>query len=76
MSSRILLKIHNELARLLTNLQKKDEFIKLKKIGPREWELSEAKQVILVLKKVLVKEPVLRLPKKGKKIPFGMEVES
>ena len=76
MSNKILLKIHNELARLLTNLQKKDEFIKLKKIGPRKWELSEAKQVILVLKKVLVKEPVLRLPKKGKKIPFGMEVES
>ena len=30
-----------KIAKLLTNLQKKDEFIKLKKIGPREWELSE-----------------------------------
>ena len=52
-----------KIAKLLTNLQKKDEFIKLKKIGPREWKLSEeVKQAILALKEVLVKEPVLRLP--------------
>ena len=37
--------------------------MKLKKIGPREWELSEeVKQAILALKKALVKEPVLKLP--------------
>ena len=37
--------------------------MKLKKIGPREWKLSEeVKQAILALKKALVKEPVLRLP--------------
>jgi len=63
------------IARLLTNLQKKDEFIKLKKIGPREWELSEeVKQAILVLKEVLVKELVLRLPNFNK--PFKIQMDA
>jgi len=52
-----------KIAKPLTNLQKKDEFMKLKKIGPREWKLlEEVKQAILALKEVLVKELVLRLP--------------
>ena len=37
--------------------------MKLKKIEPIEWKLSKkVKQAILVLKKALIKEPVLKLP--------------
>ena len=64
-----------KITRLLINLQKKDEFMKLKKIGLREWKLSEkVKQAILALKKVLVKELVLRLPNFDKLFEIQMDV--
>jgi len=49
--------------------------MKLKKIRLREWKLSEeVKQAILVLKEVLVKELVLRLPNFDKLFEIQMDV--
>jgi len=64
-----------KIARPLTNLQRKEEFMKLKKIGQKEWEMPEAaKEAIKRLKEELVNEPVLTLPDFDK--PFEIQTDA
>jgi hypothetical protein len=63
------------IAKPLTELQKKEEFLKLRKIGKFNWQLpKDAEEAVTRLKVLLTSEPVLQLPKIDQ--PFEMKTDA
>ena len=64
-----------KIARPLTDLQKKEEFLRLKKIRPGEWALPKpARKAVQKLKRRISSNPVMALPNFDK--PFEMKTDA